>query len=445
MYRFPENLFTEVRIEKKEYVNYYIANGEVEANSQCQIAGALIRVFDGHMWYTGATNDLKNIQREIDSLAALARRDPDIYNHPTVRNFGCHKARILKYDGENDVRTVTPEQREGLVAHYLSVCVDESIQELKSHAGNYISTHIVKEYYSSKGAEIQQDMQRCSVWVGCAFVVDGVTTWAGKAFQEMEFARLFGREQEIVAERDRYLDYARNAVDLEPGDYTCVLSPLATAMFTHESFGHKSESDYMLNDRTLREEWVLGKKVGSEKVSICDSGGMDRNGYTPYDDEGNAAGETWLIRDGVLTGRLHDSKSASALGEKVTGNARAEDYGSVPMVRMTNTYMAAGQDIPEEIIRGVKDGVYVHDIMWGTGSSTFTMQPGLCYRIRDGRRCEPVRVNVLTGSVFRTLFDIDAVGDDLEIFDAFSCGKNGQTVQVSAGGPTVRVKKLTVN
>ncbi|MDE7223174.1 MAG: TldD/PmbA family protein, partial [Acetatifactor sp.] len=89
--------------------------------------------------------------------------------------------------------------------------------------------------------------------------------------------------------------------------------------------------------------------------------------------------------------------------------------------------------------------IYVYDINYGTGSSTFTMQPSLCYRIRDGRICEPLRVNVITGSVFQTLFDIDAVGDDLNIFDTFYCGKNGQTLQVSAGGPTVRVRKLTFN
>ena len=88
---------------------------------------------------------------------------------------------------------------------------------------------------------------------------------------------------------------------------------------------------------------------------------------------------------------------------------------------------------------------YIYNINYGTGASTFTLQPSLCYRIRDGRLCGPVRVNVITGSVFQTLFDIDAVGNDLEIFDTFNCGKNGQTVQVSAGGPTIRVRKLTVN
>lgn len=445
MYNFPENLFTEVRIERSDYVNYYTANDEVEVNNQSQIVGALIRVFDGDMWYSSTTNELGQIQAEIDNLASLAKENENIYDHPVIKNFGSHKACILKYDGEDDVRKITPKQREGLVDHYLSVCVDKSIEEMKSYGGSYYSTHTVKEYYSSKGAAIRQDMQRCSVWVGVAFVVQGVTTWAGKNFQGMSFEKLQGREQEILRERDRYLDYARNAVDIQPGDYTCVLSPSATALFTHESFGHKSESDYMLSDKTLQEEWVLGKKVGSEKVSICDNGNMENNGYTPYDDEGNEARETWLIREGVLTGRLHDSMSASILEEEVTGNSRAAGYNCIPMVRMTNTYMAAGNDSPEAILQEVQDGIYIYSIDYGTGSSTFTLKPELCYRIRDGRICEPVRVNVITGSVFQTLFDIDAVGDDLEIFDTFYCGKNGQTLQVSAGGPTIRVKKLTVN
>lgn len=445
MYNFPENLFTEVRIETSDYVNYYTANDEVEVNNQSQIVGALIRVFDGDMWYSSTTNELGQIQAEIDNLASLAKKNENIYDHPVVKNFGSHSACVLKYDGEDDVRKITPQQREELVDHYLSVCVDKSIEEMKSYGGSYYSTHTVKEYYSSKGAAIRQDMQRCSVWVGVAFVVQGVTTWAGKNFQGLSFEKLLGREQEILKERDRYLDYARNAVDIQPGDYTCVLSPFATALFTHESFGHKSESDYMLNDKTLQEEWVLGKKVGSEKVSICDNGNMENNGYTPYDDEGNEARETWLIREGVLTGRLHDSMSASILEEEVTGNSRAAGYNCIPMVRMTNTYMAAGNDSPEAILREVQDGIYIYSIDYGTGSSTFTLKPELCYRIRDGRICEPVRVNVITGSVFQTLFDIDAVGGDLEIFDTFYCGKNGQTLQVSAGGPTIRVKKLTVN
>lgn len=445
MYKFPDDLFTEVRIEKTENNYYFVKNGEVEGNGKAAVVGARIRVYDGEMWYTSVTNDLDKIQAEIDNLASLAKPNKEIYNDPIIKNFGDAKADILKYEGENDVRKITNSERDKLVDHYIAACVDPSIEEMKTYYASCGSNHKIKEYYSSKGAVIRQDMQRCYLSVYFDFVVHGVTTSAGKYYQELKFDALKNREDEIIAERDRYLDYARNAVDVEAGDYTCILAPLVTAMFTHESFGHKSESDFMLNDKTLQDEWVIGKKVGNEKVSICDSGDMENNGYTPFDDEGNPAKETWLIKDGVLTGRLHDAKSASVLNEEITGNARAQDYYFSPMVRMTNTYLKKGEDTPEEIISGVEDGIYVYGVNSGTGSATFTMQPNLCYRIRKGKLCEPVRANVITGNVFKTLFDIDAVGNDFILFDTYTCGKNGQSAPVSAGGPTIRVKKLTVN
>lgn len=445
MYKFPDNLFTEVRIERTENNYYFVKNGEVEGNGQTAVAGARIRVYDGSMWYTSVTNDLDAIQEEIDNLAALATPNSGIYRDPVIKNFGDAKADLIKYNGENDIRRVTNAQRDKLISDYIAACVDPSIEEMKTYYAGYYSNHKEKEYYSSKGAAIRQDMQRCNLSVSFDFVVDGVTTSAGKYYQELDFEALKNREQEIIAERDRYLNYARNAVDVVAGDYTCVLSPLVTAMFTHESFGHKSESDFMLNDKTLQDEWVIGKMVGNERVSICDSGNMDNNGYTPFDDEGNPAKETWLIRNGVLTGRLHDAKSASVLGEEITGNARAQGYACSPMVRMTNTYMEKGTDSPEQIIAGVEDGIYVYGVNYGTGSATFTMQPNLCYRIRGGKLCEPVRANVITGNVFKTLFDIDAVGNDFILYNTYTCGKNGQSVPVSAGGPTIRVKKLTVN
>ena len=250
--------------------------------------------------------------------------------------------------------------------------------------------------------------------------------------------------EEIIEKRDRALDFAKNNVAVEPGEYVCVLSPSVTSVFTHESFGHKSEADFMLNDKTMRDEWTMGKQVANPKVSIVDEGDSLHHGYCPYDDEGNKKKEVYLIKDGILSGRLHDAKSAAILGEEPTGNARAQDYNCSPMVRMTNTYMLAGPDKPEDIIKGVKDGIYVYDWNYGTGNSTFTIQPQKCYRIRDGKLCEPLRVNVVTGSVFQTLFDIDAVGDDLQFFSG-TCGKNGQSMPTATGGPTIRVKKLTIN
>ena len=445
MYRFPKDLFTDVRIESQNSVQYYIRNGEVEGDSNVSVSGAMVRVYDGEMWYTSFTNNLDKIQEEIDNLVTIASPNAKIYDEPVIQNFGAYKDDVTKYSGENNVKNISRDTYEKLVNDYIDKCVDSSIEEIKSYNFGFGSSYIQKEYYSSKGAEIKQDMQRVRLFAVYEISVNGVTTSAFKGYVEDAYDKLLNKESEIIAERDRYLDFAKRAVDVEPGEYTCVLAPVVTAMFTHESFGHKSEADFMLNDKTLQDEWVMGKQVGNAKVSICDRGDLPNNGYLPYDDEGNKASVTWLIRDGVLSGRLHDSKSAAVLKEKVTGNARAEGVYHTPMVRMTNTFMEKGTDKAEDMIAGVKDGIYIYAVDYGTGMSTFTMQPNLCYRIRDGKLCEPVRVHVVTGSVFETLFDIDAVGDDFVLFNTFTCGKNGQSAPVSAGGPTIRVKKLNVN
>ena len=445
MYHFHENLFTDVRIIRETSVSYAIQNGTVMSDSKVSSIGARIRVYDGTMWYTGTINSLENIQKEIDNLSEIARANEAIYDDPVIRNFGSSQADVRKYAGAGNLETIDPEEYRELVRRSYECCGEASVPEICSSYSSFFATYQEKEYYSSKGASVLQDMQRFCLYAGGGIVVNGITTQFFKGYQEMSFDLLKGHEEEICAERERYMDYAKNCVDVVPGEYVCVLAPIVTAMFTHESFGHKSEADFMLNDKTLRDEWVLGKKVGNDLVSICDCGSLDNNGYLPYDDEGNPATETWLIKNGVLTGRLHDSKSAAALGEAVTGNARADGVGNSPIVRMTNTYMVAGTQSPEDIIAEVQDGLYVYNVNYGTGSSTFTMQPNLCYRIRDGKLCEPVRANVLAGSVFKTLFDIDALGNDFILFNMFTCGKGNQSAPVSAGGPTIRVKQLNVN
>ena len=448
MYRFPEGLYSDIRIERRDNASYCVENGEVKRNSEKTVIGAIVRVYDGNMWYTSVTNDLDSIQSELDGLAALAEPNAAIADDPVVRLYEVNRDICLRFEGDSDIRRIAREQREKLVNEYIAACVDDSIEEIKQWGIGYEHGHMIKEFYSSKGAAITQDRQQCYLKAWFNIVIDGLTTSGYKCLTGFAFDELAGRSDEIVKERDKFLDYARNAVDVTPGEYVCVLSPFITGVFTHESFGHKSEADYMLNDKALREEWVMGKKVGSELVSICDTGCIEgelHQGDIAYDDEGTKPKATWLIKNGVLTGRLHDANSAAALGEELTGNSRAQDFSCTPMVRMTNTYMQAGETSPGDIIAGVKDGIYISDMIYGTGLSTFTIKPSICYRIRDGRLAEPLRVNVVTGSVFKTLFDIDAVGNDLSYWDTGRCGKNGQSMPVSASGPTVRVKSLTVN
>ena len=445
MYRFPEGLYADIRIETTNDAFYQLQNDEVKQNSETCVTGAMIRVYDGRMWYTSVTNDLDSIQAELDSLAAIACKNDDIDNDPMVRLFEVHKDKVLRFEDDKDIRKVTRQMREELIKGYTDACIDKNDENLRQWYGTVWQTHFVKRFYSSKGAEIEQDYQTCGLSIWYDFVIDGIKTDGGRIFQGFYFDDLMGHESEVRDKRDKVIDYAKNAVDVTPGEYVCVLHPSVTSMFTHESFGHKSEADYMLSDKTLQDEWVMGKKVGNDLVSIYDSGDMLHRGYIAYDDEGSKPKETFLIKNGVLTGRLHDANSAAILGEELTGNSRAQDFGHSPIVRMTNTVMQAGSTPPDEIIAGVSDGIYVYDVSYGTGSSTFTMKPTLCYRIKDGRIAEPLRVNVVTGSVFETLFNIDAVGNDLQFTENGWCGKGGQRMAVAMAGPTIRVKKLGIN
>ena len=445
MYRFPDGLYTDVRTEDSSHITVAVMNGEVRTDTQLSRKGAFVRVWDGVLWYTCSTDMPENIQQEIDRLAGLAKNRLPAGGDAYVRALEVHRDKAMAYRGDKSLRLVEPRAVRDLVEHYRQACFTRDVPELKQYQISCAVNAVSKRFVSSLGSDIETDTQRCRLNASCQLVIKGWPVGAYKGFQKASFEELSGHEQEILSEIDRYIDYGNNAVDAEPGEYVTILAPVVTAMFTHESFGHKSESDFMLNDKTLREEWVMGKQVGAPGVSIVDMGDMPNNGRLIYDDEGTLTRKTYLIKDGVLTGRLHDVRSAVTLGEEPTGNSRAQDYTCPPIVRMTNTYMEPGTASPEDLIKSTADGVYVYAVSYGTGSSLFTLKPTLCYRIRDGRLAEPLRTNVVTGSVFKTLFDIDGIGNDFELFDTYTCGKNGQSVPVSAGGPTIRVKALNIN
>lgn len=171
------------------------------------------------------------------------------------------------------------------------------------------------------------------------------------------------------------------------------------------------------------------------------------SGFVPFDDEGTKSRKTYLIKNGILAGRLHSTTTAESLNEDLTGNARAINFEFEPIVRMTNTYIEPGDKTKEELISEVKLGILVEDVNHGTGMSTFTIAPNISYMIRDGKIAEPVNISVITGDVMETLYEIDGISKELEIltFALGGCGKMEQfPLPVGIGGPYIRVKNLNV-
>ncbi|MBI2856569.1 MAG: TldD/PmbA family protein [Chloroflexi bacterium] len=231
------------------------------------------------------------------------------------------------------------------------------------------------------------------------------------------------------------------------GEYTVVLDPVLAGVFIHEAFGHLSEADQVYENNALKEIMVLGKTFGGPHLNVVDGAAMSGlRGSYKYDDEGVPATKTYLIKDGVLVGRLHSRETAAKMGEAPSGNARAISHQFPPIVRMTNTLIEAGHASFEDLISDIKEGVYARNWYGGmTSMEMFTFSAGEAYMIRNGRVEEMVQPVMLSGNHFTTLKNLDAVAKDLDINQGGGCGKGGQSpLPVSNGSPHIRIRGCLV-
>ncbi len=442
MFEFPKKLYTDVRVENVFETNIRVTNGKMEDIKKRQYKAAFIRIYDGSKWYNTATTDVNSIQENIDRFAEHVK-DVNLSTNPVVKKFEVNEGKYLNFSGEKSVFTVPMEKKIEFLKKFYP-----TNEYIKLWSARYVEKRVEKEFYSSKGANLKFDTQNIG------FSVRFEMTNGEKRFSETydgygtTFSELEKENVEKMHEKLRKsTDFLKNAVEVKPGKYTVVLSQVAAGVFAHESFGHKSEADFMIGDKKMMEEWEIGKKVGSEILSIVDDGNEIGMGYTPFDDEGTKAKKTYLIKNGILSGRLHSAQTAAALYEKPTGNARAVSFEYEPIVRMTTTYIEPGDKTFEELISDIKEGIYVETVKYGTGMSTFTIAPSLAYMIRNGKLAEPVKISVVTGSVFEALYNIEGLSNDFKIlsFVTGGCGKFEQyPLPVGFGGPHVRVRTLNV-
>jgi TldD protein len=247
---------------------------------------------------------------------------------------------------------------------------------------------------------------------------------------------------------------ARQAiVQLEAGDAPAgvmevVLGPGWPGILLHEAVGHGLEADFNRKG-TSAFAGLVGQKVASELCTVIDEGTIpDRRGSLNIDDEGNPTSQTVLIEKGILRGFLQDKLSARLTGARLTGNGRRESYRHMPMPRMTNTYMLGGESAPDEIIGSVKRGLYA--VQFGGGqvditNGKFVFSASEAYLIEDGKVTAPVKGATLIGNGPNALTKVVAVGNDLALDEGVgTCGKDGQSVPVGVGLPTIKISEMTV-
>ncbi len=263
---------------------------------------------------------------------------------------------------------------------------------------------------------------------------------------------------EYFSRADQALSYAReavrqalvnlDAVEAPAGTMPVVLGPGWPGILLHEAIGHGLEGDFNRKG-TSAFAGKLGQRVASEQCTVVDDGTIpDRRGSLNVDDEGTTTQKTVLIENGILKGYMQDTLNARLMGVAPTGNGRRESYAHLPMPRMTNTYMLAGKYDPKEIIASVDRGLYA--VNFGGGqvditSGKFVFSASEAYLIENGKITRPVKGATLIGNGPDVLTRVSLVGNDLQLDPGVgTCGKEGQSVPVGVGQPTLKIDSLTV-
>ena len=434
--------YIEIHFEESQATSIVYRGKRLEEISRARNSGGNIRAIVRGSWGFVSFNHLDGLKAKVSLAveeARLAGRE-SFELFPTEPAVDTVAPQLRK-----DATTIPLATKKELLDSYNDIMLNSP--KIQSTRINYRDVKRRSTFANSEGSYIEQARTDLSARLtaiareGNEIQQAGLSLGSNGEFSAVEGLTEKARE---IARRAAAL---LSAPQVKGGEYTVILDPILAGVFAHEAFGHLSECDHVYQNENLRQIMVLGKRFGGDHLNIVDDPSMPNlRGSYKYDDEGTAARKTYLIREGVLEGRLHSRETAAKMGEMATGNARAINYLFPPIVRMSNTFIQPGSNSFEQMLGDIEEGVYVKDWYGGTTSlEMFTFSAGEAYMIRRGRLAELLRPVVLTGNVFTTLQNIDAIGDDLEMNQGGGCGKGGQSpLPVSDGSPHIRIRHCVV-
>ena len=438
--------FAEVFVEDKRATSARLDDGRVEELSSGRDRGAGIRVVSGDTTGYAHTADLSEdgLRAAADAAAAAARG-------------GGGGERIVALERlvaprPNDVavlpETVAKAAKVALLQRANDAARSEaaSIKQVSARVADSRRRILVA---NSDGLLAEDDQVRTLFSVQ---VVAGGDTGMQTGYETAGFTigwELFDRI-DVEEHARRVARQAITKLGARPapsGAMPVVIGPGGGGVLFHEACGHGLEADLVAKGASVFRDRV-GQQVASPLVTLIDDGTMAEEwGCFAIDDEGSAAQRNVLIQDGVLTDYMWDHLRSRNEGRPRSGNGRRQSYQHLPMVRMSNTYLLAGKDDPDDIVAGTERGVYVKDLGGGqvnTATGDFVFGMTEAYLIEDGKITEPIREGNLIGNGPDVLTKIDAVGTDFAMGHPGMCGKDGQGVPVGDGVPTLRVTELTI-
>jgi len=433
--------YIEARLEQSQRSHITYRGKELESAGRSTAVGGNIRALVRGGWGFVSFNNLDDLPGRIE----LAVKQATLVGKEESRLAPVQPVVDTVASKEDDPLNIPLAEKKELLDEYNDIIW--RTPGLQTSVIGYADSHKKTIFLSSAGSYIEQPRTDITLRLSAVAAHDGDVQQSGLSLGSRGDFSPMRRLHKDVEEMAKHAVELLSTPQVKGGEYTVVLDPVLAGVFVHEAFGHLSESDFVYEDDRLRQVMVLGKQFGSRELNIIDSAAVPGlRGSYKYDDEGVPATKTYLIKEGKLVGRLHSRETAAKMGEKPTGNARAINYRHPPIVRMTNTYIEPGKASFNDIIAGIKEGVYAKNWFGGTTSmEMFTFSAGEAYMIRNGKIAEALRPVVLTGNVFTTLNNIDAIAGDLEMNQGGGCGKGGQyPLPVSNGSPHIRISRCLV-
>lgn len=435
--------YLEIRMEQSESTLISYRGKQLDAvDRNFSLVGGIRACHNGG-WSFVTFNGLADLGDRIEEAMAQAKligkETTQLAEVPPIQDY-------VAVDFGNDPRGISLDAKRQLIEHYnrLLVEFDPRIQTtMTSYTDRFRTTYFVNSF----GSCITQERLDVSGRFGVIAKSENGAVRQGfeSIHSRSDYDVLQGIEDQVTSAAERAVRQL-DARSVKGGQYTVILDPYLSGVFIHEAFGHLSEADFVYENPRMQELLVLGKPIGISQLNVVDDGTMpDLPGSLKYDDEGVPTQRKYLIKDGILTQRLHNRETAGKMKEQATGNARALNGMYPPIVRMTNTGIEPGDSSFDDMIRDIEEGVYAVRMLGGqTNGEMFTFAAAEGYMIRNGQLAEPVSDVTLTGNVFQTMKDIEAIGNDT-IYRNGGCGKGGQMpLPVSTGGPHVRIKNVVV-
>jgi TldD protein len=438
--------YAEVRAQRLSKTLFTMKEGRVEAAKQGIENGVALRVLMNGSWGFASVGSFDGdvLTEAISDACAMAKAASSRLKNPIelapTKVVEDHVE--IKSKKKPSEISIEDKIKNASATTQIALKWDKRI---KSCTIDYLDLAGSNFFANSEGTYIEQD--KLYVWsrLTASAMQNGVFTFSREEIGSTAGYEIFDVETpEVVGER-----LAKRAINQlgakapKGGTFPVVLGPNVVGVFVHEAFGHLAEADLALAGGLLTNN--MGKKIASEIVTFYDDGTIDGAfGSFKYDDEGVPAKKTLLIRDGVVSGLMHNRETAHKFNSEPSGNARAEDFRVEPIIRMRNTYMAPRDHSFEELFEGVKQGYFFKSFRGGQANLDGTFQVGIqeAYEIVNGKIGEPVRDASISGNTLETLLKVNAVGKDFEL-SAGRCGK-GQTAFIGDGGPHIRVSEVTV-